>query len=243
MHYRGMPQLVDADLAKRILLLEDDDIRTAVDGLLEQGEVEALVARFTVVKSKIAQIAKSGGLVKVWDAATAAKARPENTRDMRDIDKKSYQHNLTFDAMEKIKKNVQAALNVNRKTDIGAYFEAPAQAYLTELGPPADAGVFNGAVQVVMAVFYERLVTGKIDPAKAMETAWKMMGALLGDLAKDPARKKRVRDEFAKTKSFGYASAAADILKEVTIVLYQSDFGATMPALPATPTPPVTAKA
>ena len=64
------------------------------------------------------------------------------------------------------------------------------------------------------------------------------MGALLGDLAKDPERRKRVRAEFAKTKSFGYASAAADILKELTIALYESDFGAAMPALPAKPTPP-----
>ena len=104
MHYRGMPQMVDADLAKRILLVEDDDIKTAVEGLLEKGEVDALVARFNVVKTKIQQIAKSGGLVKVWDASTAAKARPKGPQDMFDADKKTYQQNLTFDALEKIKK-------------------------------------------------------------------------------------------------------------------------------------------
>ena len=78
MWYRGMPQMVDAELGERILQLSVTNIEDAVKGLLGDDEVRALVSRFTIVQGKILAIQQAGGLTKKWNEQTAAASRPKS---------------------------------------------------------------------------------------------------------------------------------------------------------------------
>jgi hypothetical protein len=74
-NFVGMPDMVDEEFAKQIMLVKPDDIRNTLKGLLSDKEIESTVKRFTSVRSKIEEVAKKRGLVKQWDDKTATENR------------------------------------------------------------------------------------------------------------------------------------------------------------------------
>ncbi|WP_298347627.1 DUF4157 domain-containing protein [Ferrimicrobium sp.] len=76
MNYRGVPKLFDEQMANKILMITDAQVRDAIDGLLSKEEVDATVSRFKHVKESIEQAKRDGTLVSQWDDQSFKKLMP-----------------------------------------------------------------------------------------------------------------------------------------------------------------------
>jgi hypothetical protein len=210
MWYRGMPEMVDAELGERILQLSATDIKDAVKGLLGDDEVRALVSRFNIVQDKILAVQQRGGLTKKWNEQTAAASRPKTYEGLGDT-QKSYQQSMHFKALETLKSDLQAAIHINRTAEMNKYFSDTTKNFLAEF-PDGDlasqrAKLFGAACSLVQSTLYPRVVTGNIEPDSAPGVAWMMMDALLGALGQDDTTKQKLKDKFKGGASKWYADA------------------------------------
>ena len=112
--YRGMPNLVDETLGRRILQISADDIRAALTGLLPAAEIEATVSRFTSVQSTIQQMDKDGQLTKTWDDKSRLATRTDTVPAGGNWSYKSYAQQMSYDtyatALEGVENALDAAL-------------------------------------------------------------------------------------------------------------------------------------
>ncbi|HZT67022.1 MAG TPA: DUF4157 domain-containing protein [Acidimicrobiales bacterium] len=69
-NWAGMPELIDAEFAERILQVSESDVRLALKGLLNESEIGATVMRFQAVKQIVSEIPKEK-LVTKWGVTTA----------------------------------------------------------------------------------------------------------------------------------------------------------------------------
>jgi hypothetical protein len=72
--YRGMPPVVDKEMALRIINVAPEDVRNALTGLLSEAEVAATLTRLTVLQAELIKLQDSGLLKSEneWGAATLA---------------------------------------------------------------------------------------------------------------------------------------------------------------------------
>jgi hypothetical protein len=72
--YRGMPPVVDKEMALRIINVAPEDVKNALTGLLSEAEVAATLTRLTVLQAELLKLEASGLLKSEneWGAATVA---------------------------------------------------------------------------------------------------------------------------------------------------------------------------
>lgn len=74
-NYKGIPDLIDAEMGTRILQLKASDIRAALTGLLNKPEIDATVNRFLSVQRKVQEVSDAGALTSAWGKGTASQGR------------------------------------------------------------------------------------------------------------------------------------------------------------------------
>jgi hypothetical protein len=237
--YRGMPEMVDAELGERILQLSVTDIEGAVKGLLGDDEVRALVSRFTIVQNKILAVQQRGGLTKKWNEQTAAASRPK-TYEGLGAREKTYQQYHHIKALTNLETELRNAVNIDRTAEMDKLSD-PTKNCLEEF-PDGQLGsqrakLFYAAAGLVQATLYPRVVTGNIEPDSGPDVAWAMMDALLAALDQDDTAKQELKNKFSGAKMSQYTSIAQEVLKDLAPPAFaKPEFGATPPPkAPQTP--------
>jgi hypothetical protein len=183
-NYLGMPEMIDDEFAQRIMLIRPDDIRNTLKGLLPDNEVEATVIRFTSVRAKIEQVAKTRGLTKVWDQSTANENRLLKSVMMSGH--KSYGTKVNAAA-------VRSALDAMREDAIDAVnhgrgpapFRNELQYMLTDTDLPEKTakGLREALIYQVSGanMLKEAVWSGKVPAGKTSAVAMQLLNAVLND--------------------------------------------------------------
>ncbi|MCW2602922.1 MAG: hypothetical protein JWN61_1057, partial [Pseudonocardiales bacterium] len=95
-NYKGIPDLIDAEMGTRILQLQASDIRAALTGLLNKPEIDATVNRFLSVQRKVQEVSDAGALTSQWGKATASQGRKTANAVQFGSNRESYVDDVAF---------------------------------------------------------------------------------------------------------------------------------------------------
>lgn len=90
-HNLGLPDVIDGQVAARVLQIREEELRACLGGLLAPEEVDAAAARLASVKARLQQLMDEGKLVSDWSQADQQAASPGKasywSRDKGDIER------------------------------------------------------------------------------------------------------------------------------------------------------------
>lgn len=180
-NYLGLPPMMDAAFANRLLLILPNDIRGALRGLLSEAEVEATVRRFTGVQAAIRKAANENKLVDKWDEKTAEENRSKDST-MRS-GQKTYASQMAANAVDevlpRIKKAVASALSGE---ETFGFFNSNLLYQFEDMPDLSSKGI-KAELQYEIGYLYPKkyVLGGQVRPGQGIEWAMETLNELLGD--------------------------------------------------------------
>lgn len=99
-NYRGVPDVFDEELGRRILAIDESNVKEAIESLLTEEEVEATLARFRHVKDAVKNAEDNHALVSHWDNQTFLDSMPDGPSKLfLNSAKTSYVQNIAGGAL------------------------------------------------------------------------------------------------------------------------------------------------
>jgi hypothetical protein len=180
-NYLGLPPMMDAEFANRLLLVLPNDIRGALRGLLSEQEIEATVQRFEVVKVAIRKASSENKLVQTWDEKTAEENRPKEST-MRSGHKtygSQMSGNAITDALAKVKVAVKQALDGQ---DTTGWFNTNLLYQFRDMPDITANGIKGELDYEISFLLPKRAVwSGELEAGRAVEWAIETLNDILGD--------------------------------------------------------------
>ncbi|HEY1830876.1 MAG TPA: DUF4157 domain-containing protein [Acidimicrobiales bacterium] len=106
-NYKGIPDIFDADISRRVMAIKDKDIWDTLEGLLSGKEIVATLDRLHIIQNAMREAVFKDKMVEAdnWGTETAA-SEPQNTKldHFRETNQFKYQHHMRSRALMDVEK-------------------------------------------------------------------------------------------------------------------------------------------
>jgi len=181
-NYLGLPPMMDAEFANRLMLVLPNEIRNALKGLLSDEEVEATVRRFEVVKKAIVDARQQSKLVDKWDEKTSDdnRAKQSTFRSGHKTYGSQMSGNAIVPALEKANTAVKNCL-IKGKDDYGL-LDLNAWHGLSDL-PDVTQEAIKSGLQYELGYYIpkQKVWSGELSPGHLVEFCFWAINECLND--------------------------------------------------------------